>query len=80
MSEAARCPKCRTQKTWVDCDQCEDGFSHHDCGEDCCCCLNPINNVACDTCRGANGWYACLKCADPGWVGELIDDGRIFEC
>lgn len=42
---------------WVDCWQCGgEGYSDHDCGEDCCCCLNPENNVICDICNGAGGW------------------------
>jgi len=28
------------------------GFTHHDCGEDTCCCLDPEDNVRCDTCEG----------------------------
>ncbi len=28
------------------------GYSHHDCGEDCCCCLDPDDNVVCDWCNG----------------------------
>jgi len=28
------------------------GYSHHDCGEDSCCCLNPEDNVICDWCEG----------------------------
>lgn len=44
-------------KTWVICEQCEDGYSYHDCGEDSCCCLNPEPNVVCDTCNGKGGWH-----------------------
>jgi hypothetical protein len=28
------------------------GYSHHDCGEDSCCCLYPDDNVVCDWCQG----------------------------
>lgn len=28
------------------------GFSSHDCGEDCCVCLEPEDNVICDWCGG----------------------------
>src|ERR1017187_8693378 len=31
---------------------CGTGYSHHDCGEDSCCCLNPEDNVICDWCNG----------------------------
>lgn len=46
----------------VDCYNCEDGFSHHDCGEDCCACLYPVENVQCDICYGKGGWRACPNC------------------
>lgn len=28
------------------------GMSGHDCGEDCCCCLHPEDNMICDICNG----------------------------
>lgn len=43
---------------WIECWNCEEGYSHHDCGEDTCCCLYPENNVRCDICRGRGGWYS----------------------
>lgn len=47
----------------VGCWQCGgEGFSDHDCGEDCCCCLNPENNVRCDICEGKGGYEVCLTC------------------
>jgi hypothetical protein len=49
--EAASCPHCGSDLSWVDCENCEDGYSDHDCGEDCCCCLDPQLNVVCDICR-----------------------------
>ena len=43
---------------WLECWQCGgEGVSHHDCGEDTCCCLMPENNVLCDICNGDGGWY-----------------------
>ena len=42
--------------TWVICEQCEDGYSYHECGEDTCSCLNPEPNVICDTCGGKGYW------------------------
>lgn len=42
--------------TRVICEQCEDGYSYHDCGEDSCCCLDPQPNVICDTCDGKGYW------------------------
>lgn len=44
---------------WVHCWQCGgEGLSHHDCGEDTCCCVLPEDNVSCDICRGKGGWKA----------------------
>jgi hypothetical protein len=57
------CDKCGNEKSWRQCYNCEDGFSDHDCGEDCCACLDPRPNVRCDICRGRGGWMACLICA-----------------
>jgi hypothetical protein len=53
---------CGTELAWKDCYNCEDGFSDHDCGEDCCCCLHPEPNVTCDICEGEGGWMACPLC------------------
>jgi len=45
------------QFDYIDCWNCGDeGYSHHDCGEDCCCCLWPEDNVVCDICNGKGGW------------------------
>lgn len=42
---------------WIDCWNCGgEGYSHHDCGEDCCACLEPEDNVRCDICHGKGGW------------------------
>lgn len=41
---------------WVHCEHCDDGFVGHDCGEDCCPCLEPEPNVVCDICDGEGGW------------------------
>jgi len=42
---------------WVTCWDCQgEIYTHHDCGEDTCCCLYPEDNVICTTCRGAGGW------------------------
>jgi hypothetical protein len=53
-------------RTWVICQQCEEGLSYHDCGEDACCCLDKSPNVVCDVCGGKGGWY--IK----EWFGEYI--------
>lgn len=55
--------KCGNDMAWADCYNCGgEGFSDHDCGEDCCCCLNPEDNVECDICDGNGGWWACPTC------------------
>ena len=57
------CNTCGTEKQWVDCYNCGgEGYSDHDCGEDCCCCLNPENNVTCDICEGEGDYKVCLHC------------------
>lgn len=59
------CPKCDEwtvrQKTCGHCD--EFGMSHHDCGEDCCCCEYPENNRKCDECGGEGVHRWCSNCA-----------------
>jgi len=43
---------------WEECWDCGgEGYTHHDCGEDCCACAEPIDNVVCRTCEGRRGWY-----------------------
>lgn len=64
------CAKHQSQKFWVDCWDCGgEGMSHHDCGEDCCVCLDPEDNVRCDTCYGKGGFKLCVRCA-PGAFDE----------
>lgn len=64
------CPHCKCcSQDWVDCTNCAgDGVSGHDCGEDCCCCMDPEDNIPCDICEGKGGWYQC--------VGNCDKDGR----
>jgi hypothetical protein len=56
-----RCARCGSDVDFTECYNCEDGYSHHDCGEDCCCCLHPEPNVRCDICHGVGGWWECLS-------------------
>lgn len=60
--EYPACANCGNEKDWRDCYNCEEGYSYHDCGEDCCCCLDPEPNVRCDICHGKEGWYQCFSC------------------
>ncbi len=55
------CGRCGGATQWIDCDQCDEGFSHHECGEDCCVCLEPENNVLCDFCQGSRGRFVCAN-------------------
>ena len=32
-------------------------YTSHDCGEDTCCCLYPVDNVPCYTCHGKGYWF-----------------------
>ena len=60
------CPDCGEELDYERCDQCEDGYSYHDCGEDCCACLRPEPNVTCDLCAGEGGWHICRNQACKG--------------
>jgi hypothetical protein len=55
------CPRCGCcTLIWTECDYCGgEGYTGHDCGEDCCCCLDPEDNVRCDICKGYGGWNEC---------------------
>jgi hypothetical protein len=77
-----QCARCGSSCDRVDCWNCEDGFSDHECGEDVCCCLEPELNVACDVCDGYGGWHACVCSSEwcqanplPGREG--IERGRL---
>jgi len=56
------CKKCKGQVEWEECQDCEDGYSAHDCGEDTCCCVNQEKNVECQTCKRQEGWWRCYAC------------------
>jgi hypothetical protein len=56
------CKVCGGEVEWEDCPDCEEGYSYHDCGEDCCCCIDPQPNVKCHTCDGEGGWWRCFNC------------------
>jgi hypothetical protein len=57
------CDEHGTTKMWANCGNCFEGFTSHDCGEDCCCCLDPEDNVVCDICLGEGGFMLCPVCA-----------------
>lgn len=62
------CKRCNCcDLVWQECRDCEDGLSGHDCGEDVCCCLDPDDNMICDTCGGRGGWQRCIgRCDEHG--------------
>ena len=50
-----QCARCGSNVWFADCWNCAgEGYSYHDCGEDCCACLHPEPNVVCDICRRRN--------------------------
>jgi hypothetical protein len=59
--EDCQCARCGSSAGFIDCYNCHDGYTSHDCGEDCCCCLEPEDNVPCDVCEGRGGWWNCLS-------------------
>ena len=58
-----QCPKCGHEAYRREC-ECDDGLSHHDCGEDSCCCVDDSPNVRCDMCLGRGEHVWCRRC---GW-------------
>lgn len=57
-----QCARCGSSLSFEECENCGgEGVSGHDCGEDCCCCLDPEENVVCDTCRGEGTFPLCLS-------------------
>lgn len=68
------CARCGSSVATEHCTECEDGFDGHDCGEDCCCCAEPEENVACRCCDGTGLWRTCLSSAD--WCNANPLTGR----
>lgn len=70
-----QCSRCGSSMDYKHCEMCDgDGYDGHDCGEDCCMCLNPEDNVPCDTCGGKGGWYRCFS--SPEWCQSHPLPGR----
>lgn len=68
------CARCGSSVLDIDCDQCDDGYVDHDCGEDCCCCADPEPNVVCDCCGGDTVSHVC--CSDADWCQAHPAKGR----
>ena len=61
---------CGMIKEWVECSECGgEGVTHHECGEDTCCCRDPEQNVNCHVCIGMGGHYACPRCDSKQFEG-----------
>lgn len=59
------CARCGGSAEFETCENCGGmGLDGHECGEDCCACLNPEDNVACDICDGDGGWLLCVNSAE----------------
>lgn len=70
-----QCARCGSSMVYEECGSCdENGMSHHDCGEDSCCCADPEPNVPCDLCNGEGGWLECAS--DSGWCMSNPQEGR----
>lgn len=55
------CERCQCcEMSHEECDNCGgEGVDGHDCGEDCCACLEPEENMTCSTCDGDGSWWLC---------------------
>ena len=74
-----QCGRCGSGVEIVDCWDCGgDGYSYHDCGEDCCVCLYPEPNVVCDTCGGERSFGHCIS--TPKWCEAHPLPGRSHVC
>jgi hypothetical protein len=70
-----QCARCGSSISWEECENCGgEGVSGHDCGEDCCCCADPEENVQCDACRGRGGFNVCVS--TPEWCQAHPSLGR----
>jgi len=63
MTESDECEKCGSILQERTCEHCGgEGVSGHDCGEDTCCCLDPVDNIPCDYCNGGGTIVICPNC------------------
>ena len=73
-----QCARCGSSLDFVECGNCDDGFTGHDCGEDSCCCADPCNNVVCDICHGATVLPRCASSKE--WCDANPLKGREHMC
>ncbi len=70
-----QCGRCGSSIMFQECGNCGgDGVTGHDCWEDCCCCADPEDNVACDICHGVGAFPLCLSSAE--WCEKHPLPGR----
>ena len=53
-----------------------EGFSSHDCGDDTCCCADPVPNVRCHICKGQGVIEVpddCEGLEEADMTGEVVD-------
>jgi hypothetical protein len=60
--QCARCGSSASSEECLDCGG--DGVDGHDCGDDCCCCLHPEDNMECQYCRGQGVYHVCLSSSE----------------
>jgi hypothetical protein len=56
------CTICETEKWSVTCWSCGGEGGRHDCMDDCCGCMDPEANQACDICNGNGEYFVCPSC------------------
>ena len=69
-----QCARCGSSIDHQHCEYCEDGYDGHDCGDDCCACLHPEENVTCRYCDGTGVWHTCMS--SPEWCRANPLHGR----
>lgn len=67
------CPLCHECMEVEVCWHCLGAGGFHDCGEDCCCCLDPDDdlNEGCPECGGHGEYLVCPDAGRPGH-GEVV--------
>ena len=71
-----QCARCGSSLMFDECESCGgEGTAGHDCGEDCCACLHPEENIDCDYCNGEGHYPHCLS-ASSGWCRANPKPGR----
>lgn len=60
--EESLCQICGSETHWEDCWHCGGEGGFHDCGEDCCCCLDKEEITHdCQECHGDGGYLQCVS-------------------